>query len=129
MSDKKARPGPWADKENADCVALYFVMLGLATTGQSYSKAHMIRTVRADTKPNELAIAAGLQCSDWGTLEDRSRASIEMKLMNCTAAHAKLQDGPTMDNHGYRAMPNYQAQLETAMSEALTRRHTIKASA
>lgn len=105
-----SRPAPWSDEENAACVALYFAMLDRAIAGKPYIKAAMVR----DAQQHESDDGGP---SYPGPLVDRSRPSIEMKLMNCSAAHASLIDGAeTMDGHGYRAMPNYQASLREAMA-------------
>jgi len=109
-----SKPGPWTDDENAAVIRLYFDMLSLATAGASYNKAGMIRSY---------------QFTDEGrhaeALSNRSRGSIEAKLMNCSAAHRDLQPrAETMDGHGYRALSNYQGALRTAMhSELIDRRN------
>lgn len=105
LSGEEAMRSPaWNDTENATVCVLYFHMLGLAITDQPYNKAALIREVRQPGK----------------RLADRSRGSIEAKLMNCTAAHRKLRpDYTSMDGHGYRAMANYQASLDGAMQIAL----------
>jgi len=115
MNDKK-KPGPWSDEENTAGVALYFRMIDAVNAGIYYNKAAMVRAVQG-ANPNPLDNVAG------APLAARSRPSIEMKLMNCSAAHAKMRRlEDTMDSHGYRAMPNYQAALETAVVEALEAR-------
>jgi len=103
------RSPPWNDAENAALIRLYFDMLGFAVAGHSYNKAGMIRTY---------------QFSDEGkhpeALSNRSRGSIEAKLMNASAAHRDLVDGATtMDGYGYRCLSNYQAALKVAMNEAI----------
>lgn len=106
----------WTPAENTALVALYFAMLDRATTGQPYNKAAMIRhamnTIERD-HPNEYG----------GILYNRSKQSIEFKLMNATAAHqALMPDAETMHGHGYRAMPNMQAALKQAMQAEIYRR-------
>ncbi len=126
MTEAKTRPAPWSDAENAALVALYFVMLDKATAGKPYNKAAMIRAAQAKASRGQ---------GQWhdkngdGILRDRSKQSIEFKLMNATAAHRDLTVTPdgietaeTMHGHGYRAMPNYQATLREAMSVALRHR-------
>lgn len=118
MTDKKARPAPWTDAENSAICSLYFAMLRLAISGQSYNKAGMVRTAQGNPKPGDSDISGdnhvpGIFCQ----LSERSRPSIEMKLMNCSAIHRDIS-GPTtvtMDGFGYRAMPNYQSSLKVAM--------------
>lgn len=115
MTDAKARPGPWTPDENAALVGLYFHMLDSAHSGRPYNKAAMIR-YQQDTSRLNPPLAA------------RSKQSIEFKLMNATAAHGDLIGSGseplagTMHGHGYRAMPNYQAALKTAMREELDNR-------
>lgn len=100
---------PWTDQENRALVALYFTMLDHATTGRPYSKAAMIREAQTGSYIK-------MPCSGIGPLADRSRGSIEFKLMNASAAHAAVDpEAVTMDGYGYRAMPNYQAGLKDAM--------------
>lgn len=109
MTDKKRLP-PYSAEENQATLALYFHMLDRAIAGQPYVKAAMIRDASADG------------CH----LANRSKQSIEFKLMNCSAAHAALAPGAvTMDGHGYRALPNYQAALKLAMQDALARRVSL----
>jgi len=106
------RPAAWTDAENTAIIALYFAMLTAATSGDPYNKAAMIRaTQQADPihgNPH---------------LYNRSRGSIEFKLCNATAAHAKLAPSAvTMDGFGYRALSNYQQATEDAMHRTLERR-------
>lgn len=100
---------PWTPAENAALVRLYFAMLDSAIAGQPYNKAAMIRDAQGDNMmPHERATR--------GELRNRSRGSIEAKLMNATAAHRDLDPtAETMDGHGYRALANYQAALKDAM--------------
>jgi hypothetical protein len=107
------RSPPWNDTENAAVIRLYFDMLQCALAPCSYNKAGMIRTY---------------QFSDEGkhpeALSNRNRGSIEFKLMNVSAVHAALGSPVelTMHDHGYRALPNYQADLKVAMKAELERR-------
>lgn len=131
MTEAKPRPAPWSDTENAALVALYFVMLDSAIAGRAYNKAGMIREHQGEapnTSPTtgiENAVHSAI--SMRAELGNRSKQSIEFKLMNATAAHLDASDGvggyvTTMDGYGYRAMPNYQASLKDAMREALVSR-------
>lgn len=115
---------PWIDTENGGVVALYFEMVDKATTGRPYNKAAMIRSY---SKPVQGDGYYGIS----RPLANRSRGSIEFKLMNCSAAHADLVPGAeTMHEHGYRAMPNYQSSLKDAMRSQLeTRSPMIEAQA
>ena len=110
------RSPPWNDAENGALVALYFVMLDAAIAGVEYNKAGAIRAARGEN-PNPLDNVHG------SPLADRGRGSIEFKLMNASAVHADLMpNAETMHNHGYRALPNYQADLKVAMAEAIVQR-------
>ena len=116
---------PWDDTENGGLLALYFTMLDCVEAGEDYSKAELIR------------ISRGIDNDYTAPLANRSRGSIEFKLMNASAAHAdiiadslklpadmaqSLALPQTMHSHGYRAMPNYQAALKAAMVAELGRR-------
>ena len=104
---------PWTPAENAALVRLYFRMLDAATTGRPYTKAAMIRHVQQLPHGRD----------DAAALANRSRPSIECKLMNASAAHRDLcPEAETMDSHGYRALANYQRTLRDAMAEAIARR-------
>lgn len=113
MTQTKTRPAPWSDDENAAIIRLYFDMLGLATAGHAYNKAGMIRSYQyTDEGRHAEALSA------------RSRGSVELKLMNCSAAHRDIDaDAVTMDGYGYRALPNYQAKTKIAMQAGLDNRY------
>jgi len=117
---KKATLGPWTDDENRAICELYFQMLEIATTapGAKY-KAHMIRAAQGTPKPGDEDYTG--DASDYaGKLADRSKGSIEAKLMNCSAAHRDVRPGAeTMDGYGYRCLSNYQGILKTAMQSAV----------
>ena len=100
---------PWSEQENAALVALYFDMLDKAQAAQPYNKAAMIRSRQYIDGSHQ-------------PLSSRSRGSIELKLMNASAAHRDIADADaaTMHYHGYRALSNYQQALKEAMREALT---------
>ncbi len=120
-----SRPAPWNDAENSAIVSLYFAMLAMAISGQSYIKAAMIRRVNGETyrAPNGSYYDENQNKLTPPPLCERSRASIEMKLMNCSAAHASLDpSATTMDGYGYRAMPNYQAALKDAVRDGIAAR-------
>ena len=118
----KPKPGPWNDQENRALVALYFTMLDLATAGKQYNKAAMIRAAIAGMAPRELNTMYANE-SFLGKLPNRSRGSIEAKLMNASAAHRDLVPGAeTMATHGYKAWGNYQATLKAEMASIIDRR-------
>jgi len=114
---------PWTPAENAALVRLYFDMLDCATAGCAYNKAAMIRSYQAtDDGRHPEALA------------NRSRGSVEAKLMNASACHADLINDhierygseptsrDTMHGHGYRCLSNYQAALKDAMRDEIERR-------
>ncbi|MCK5090029.1 MAG: hypothetical protein KAQ88_08620 [Hyphomicrobiaceae bacterium] len=101
------RSPPWNDSENRALIGLYFEMLDKAVIGTPYNKAAMIRNARS------MATEGGL---------NRSRGSIEAKLMNASAAHRDLGGEVTMDGFGYRCLTNYQAALKAAMLEEINDR-------
>lgn len=96
----------WTGSENAGVAVLYFDMLDLAVSGQAYNKAAMIRNLQK------------------GILSDRSRGSIESKLMNASAAHADIApNDTTMSGFGYRPLSNYQATLRDAIKAERIKRY------
>jgi hypothetical protein len=110
----------WTPAENAALVRLYFQMLDSAIAGKPYNKAAMIRAYQGiDFAP--------VHAPDHAALANRSRGSIEAKLMNASAAHRDVlaaagELGVTMDGYGYRCLGNYQAALLDAMRTELGRR-------
>lgn len=109
------RNPPWTAGENLAVCRLYFTMLSAATAGRPYNKAQLIRHATRDN-------GAG----DTGPLVNRSRGSIELKLMNASAAHAILRPrAVTMDGFGYRAMPNMQRALLDAMRAEIADRERL----
>lgn len=101
----------WQAFENTALVALYFAMLDRAMAGIAYNKAQMIRDAMGEPS---------WQHPYCGKLDQRSRGSIEAKLMNASACHADLVPGAeTMAAHGYKAWGNYQAALKDAMHKRI----------
>ena len=114
------KQAPWTDQENIAGLALYFVMLDSATAGLAYNKAALIRAARGRCRGDEVAPAPP---APLGTLKDRSRGSIEAKLMNYTAAHRDIDHkATTMAGFGYVPLANYQTAVKAAMYKALQRR-------
>lgn len=98
MAARKA----WSPAENWAVALLYRRMLKAATSGQPYNKRAMLREAMA------------------GQLSERSKGSIEFKLMNCSAAHAQLDpEAVTMADYGYKALPNTQKVLKDSLAKAL----------
>jgi hypothetical protein len=118
---------PWTPEENRALLALYFAMLDKAVYGKSYNKAAMIREVQQHESDDGGP-------SHPGPLVNRSRGSIEAKLMNASAAHRdlinehiqQLDSEPlyrdTMATYGYKAWGNYQATLKAEMASIINRR-------
>ena len=100
--------GAWVDGELRDIIELYDQMHQFAMSGEPYNKAAMIREAKgkalANKKPGELCIFS------------RSKGSIEMKLMNVSAACEALgRPDLSMAEHGYRPMKNMQKALKDAV--------------
>ena len=99
------RKPAWKAEENAACIALYFLMRKAVDDGIEYNKAGMIRHFRGE------AIGAWMEIPS-GALKDRSKGSIEAKLMNVTAVlHDLDRADVSMASHGYRPLSNYQRDL------------------
>jgi hypothetical protein len=129
------KKAPWTTEENAALCVLYFAMLDKAKRGESYNKAAMVRAAISGIGPRDLSHDTARDFADFaGKLANRSRGSIEAKLMNASAAHRDLNQASgisgysaiTMDGYGYRCLSNYQAALKAAMTEALKARYTIR---
>jgi hypothetical protein len=105
------RSKPWTLEEQAQAVALYFRMRQAVDTGRQYNKAQMIRAAQGIGRGN-LEPAPGIEYP----LQNRSRGSIEAKLMNVTAVlHDLGRHDVSMAEHGYRPLSNYQAELKTTV--------------
>lgn len=115
------RQPKWTDRENRNVIALYFEMLDHAMAGDVYNKAAMIRYSQGSDDPADLGSITEADFI-WDTLGERSRGSIEAKLMNVSACHRDLTGGTTMDGFGYRCMSNYQADLKVWTKEAIDER-------
>lgn len=111
----------WTPAENAALVRLYFAMLDCEHRAIPYSKAAMIRIAMGCPNADDRDPSGGWGIA--GELTQRSRGSIEAKLMNASAAHGDIvPDAETMAAHGYKAWGNYQATLKTAMADEIERR-------
>lgn len=126
----------WTPDENRALVALYFDMLNLALLGKPYSKAAMIRDAIGPVPGLEAPLVRKHHRPYFSSLCNRTKGSIEFKLMNASAAHldiltaqhrppiadsvARANVSATMHNHGYRCQGNYQASLKVVIQEALT---------
>ena len=119
----------WKEAENRALITLYFEMLDCVHEQRSYNKAAMIR--------HASRYATGPGGTDRGPLANRSRGSIEAKLMNASAAHrdelraSGAEAGGvdatelTMDPYGYRCLGNYQSSLRDAMRAEMHRRQQL----
>ena len=123
-------PKPWNENEQAAIVAAYNAMLAIEATGYKYNKAAINRYLRGEDaktdrgrEPDRLAVNAVFDLRTMaehkagvpapvqparGSLAARSRGSLELKLMNISAARADLKL-PTVK--GYKAAGNYQKSL------------------
>jgi hypothetical protein len=100
--------GPWTADEIGHTLILYRSMWWHSTHGEDYNKAAMIRHARGE----ELQQPGG----EFGALVARSKGSIEMKLMNVTAALEAIgRDDLSMAEYGYRPMTNMQKALKDAV--------------
>ena len=112
---------PWQAAENMALAELYFEMIDAEQDEQRYSKADHIRAYRGEAQTSHPGVPDA-------PLANRSRGSIEFKLMNATACHQDLQadgilpESLTMHDRGYRALPNYQATLRGAVLVVASRR-------
>ena len=121
------RSPPWNDEENTAGIALYFTMLDRATAVRPYNKAAMIREAQGQPRSGQVIGNHHVSRYSDAPLANRSRGSIEAKLMNMSAAHRDIAgDVETMDAHGYRCLSNYQSSLKVAMQLAITRRETTE---
>ncbi len=103
----------WSESENLAVLALYFAMLVKAKAGDKYVKAQMIR----DAQNHE---QAAMDCDWTGELDTRSRGSIEMKLMNVTAALENMgRHDLSMGKRGYVPRQNMQKDLPRILVQYL----------
>ena len=113
----------WTTEENTALAALYFTMLDSAVAGLPYNKAALIRISQGGDPDGSIRT----DCAAFSNkLRQRSRGSIESKLMNASACHAVIApNDTTMDGFGYRALNNYQSSLLDAIKEERTRFATL----
>jgi hypothetical protein len=95
--------GAWIDAELLALIELYDRMHQCAMSGEAYNKAQMIRDSRCFDGSHQPLIG-------------RSKGSIEMKLMNVSAAVEALgRPDLSMAEYGYRPMKNMQKALKDAV--------------
>jgi hypothetical protein len=108
---KMTRQPKWTLDECAAAVALYFQMRHKVDAGDEYNKAAMIRQFRGES--DQWTHDSHAPCGN-AILRNRSRGSIEAKLMNVTAVlHDLGREDVSMAEYGYRPLSNYQADLKT----------------
>ena len=106
------RQPKWTPEENNAVCGLYFIMSEHVLTDAEYNKAAMIRAAQG------IRLDGSISNPD-AQLRLRSRGSIEAKLMNVTACLRDLGGAFTersLEEHGYRAMSNYQADLKQVVA-------------
>lgn len=107
---------PWTYDENKALVALYFSMAFAVERGKPYNKAALIR----ERQTGITEVSSSTVVFSSAPLANRSRGSIEAKLMNCTAVIEDLGFSRwSMHEHGYRRLGNYQAALKVAAADYL----------
>ena len=99
--------GPWVYAELVAVIELYDIMHKATMAGVAFNKAKMIRDARCFNGAHQPLIG-------------RSKGSIEMKLMNISAA-CEAFDRPdlSMAEHGYRPMKNMQQALKDEVEQWL----------
>ena len=101
----------WIDSEVYDLLSLYRSMWIYATEGVKYNKAAMIR--EAKTRALDAKKPGDPPC-----IFSRSKGSVEMKLMNITAALEAIgRQDLSMAEYGYRPMKNMQKSLKVIVEK------------
>ena len=99
----------WTDAEIDAVITLYLSMAASAYNRRPYNKAAMIREYRGESH-GDLA--------PHFTLGNRTKGSIEAKLMNVTAAvELAGRDDLSMSDYGYRPLANMQKALRERVAE------------
>ena len=109
---------PWSDSEIDAGITLYLSMKVLADNRKKYNKAAMIRKARGEFLER---INYNSDESYGGKLANRSKGSIEMKLMNiCAAVEALGRKDLSMAENGFRPMVNMQKKLMDAVAARIS---------
>lgn len=95
--------GPWSDEEIKTTIDVYFRMLTLELSGESYSKAEFRREVERDVA--------------------RSSAAVEYKFNNVSAV---LDDMGAVWIPGYKPLRNVQERLRTVVQERFEADHDLR---
>ena len=85
----------WTESDNREVIALYNKMLDFQIQGIKYSKAPLVRALAEK--------------------QERSKSSIECRLMNITACYYQL--GNPLGVTGYKALANFPKDLLTLVKE------------
>jgi hypothetical protein len=102
----------WNQSEIDNCIGLYLLMRVLVERDVPFVKAQLLREIIGAPTP------ANPEGNPDATLHGRSKGSVEMKLMNITAALESIgRDDLSMAEHGYRPMKNMQAALKVRVAE------------
>ena len=100
----------WTAEEIDASIGLYLCMRCAVHMAKKVNKRALIREQQ---EGDPLAVGDA-----HGPLMNRSRGSIEMKLMNITACLIDLgRDDLSMAEHGYRPLSSYQAALRARVGE------------
>lgn len=86
---KKSQRKPWTAENNRELVDLYNEMIAFQLSGEKYSKAPLVRALAEK--------------------QERTKGSIECKLMNVSAIRQNLLKLPIVK--GYKALDNYNHDL------------------
>ena len=110
------RARAWNQLELLACCELYFQVVRAIQAGNRVNKAELIRLYRSG--------AADLPASEFtGPLSSRTRGSVELRLMNITAALPTVgYTGFTLADHGYRPLQNFPPSLAEVLREYLAER-------
>ena len=115
-----AKSKPWTEAEQRACIKAYHAMLYRECT-HSVNKAAVNRWLRGESKDSDHHVIAEAfkenpywPVSANGALAKRSRGSLEMKMMNISAARAEL--GLPQIN-GYKPLGNIQTSLKLMVAD------------
>lgn len=102
----------WNQSEIDSCIGMYIAMRVLVEREVPFVKAQLLREIIGAATP------AQPKGNPGAPLYSRSKGSVEMKLMNITAALESLgRDDLSMAEHGYRPLKNIQASLKARVYE------------
>lgn len=106
------RSPPWTPAEIDSAIALYLSFRVLEARGSPYVKAQFLREIIGAPTP------ANPEGNPEAPLINRSKGSVEAKLMNITAALQSIdRDDLSMASFGYVPLANMQAALKSRVAE------------